>query len=115
GVARDSTTPARTTGRAGPATAGRGDRSPPRRSARPRRGGAADRRRAASASRADADRPSVDDGDLDRGDRRQVVGDLAPALTLVGAREHLARARSEVEAGHLVRVDRHSLAVYADL
>ena len=36
---------------------------------------------------------------LDRPDRRQVARDLAPALALVGAREDLAGARAEVEAG----------------
>ena len=46
--------------------------------------------------------------------RGQVAGDLAPALALVVAREHLARARAEVEAGDVERVDRHALAQHAE-
>ena len=53
--------------------------------------------------------------DLDRRDRRQVARDLVPALALVGAREHLAGARAEVEAGHVERVDRHPLAQHAEV
>ena len=45
----------------------------------------------------------------------QVARDLAPAVALVGAREHLAGARAEVEAGRVERVDRHPLAQHAEV
>src|SRR5262249_9138339 len=54
-------------------------------------------------------RPS-DDGHLDRGDPRQVAGDLVPALAFVHARVDLPGARPEVEAGRVLAVDRHSAA-----
>src|SRR2546430_12929872 len=53
---------------------------------------------------------SVEHHHVDRGDRRQIAGDLAPCLSLVGACEHLAGARAEVDARDVVLVDRHALA-----
>src|SRR4051812_1030896 len=53
---------------------------------------------------------SVEHHHVDGGDRRQIVGDLAPCLSLVGACEHLAGARAEVDARDVVLVDRHALA-----
>ena len=77
---------------------------------------AAGRGRAAAASRAGAGRPWLrEHRDLDRRDGGQVARDLVPALALVGAREHLAGARAEVEAGHVERVDRDALAQHAEM
>src|SRR5581483_5602604 len=57
----------------------------------------------------------VDDRDVDGGDRRQVARDLRPRLALVGAREDLAGARAEVDAGDVVRVHRHPLPENAEV
>src|SRR5581483_8788865 len=94
--------------------AGRGARASGRRAPRSRRSpspprprcSAAASGRAAAASSAGEPRP-LDHRHLDRRDRRQVRGDLAPALALVGARVDLTRARPEVEAGAVLGVDRH--------
>src|SRR2546423_9015572 len=64
--------------------------------------------------RTSATAPSVEDGNVHRRDRGEVVRDLAPGVALVGAREHLARARAEVDARDVVRVDRHPLPQNAD-
>src|SRR5207247_10046853 len=45
----------------------------------------------------------------------QVAADVAPALALVRAREHLAGARAEVEPRDVIRVDRHRPAEDADV
>ena len=96
--------PARTAGRAGRASARRAARSPRPRSPRRRRAGAAGPRKSGGsvAGRWSVGHGYVEHRDLDRRDRGQVARDLAPALALVGAREHLAGARAEVEAGHVV-------------
>src|ERR1700749_1940601 len=52
---------------------------------------------------------------VDRGNSRQVARNLAPCLALVGAREQLPCARAEVDAGDVVRVDRHPLAQHAEM
>ena len=53
--------------------------------------------------------------DLDRRDGGEVARDLAPALALVGAREDLARAGAEVQARHVVGVDREPLTQDAEV
>src|SRR5438093_1472977 len=58
---------------------------------------------------------SVEQRHVDRGDRGQVARDLAPRLALVRAREDLAGARAEVDAGNVVPVDGHGLAQDAEV
>src|SRR5579862_5762978 len=58
---------------------------------------------------------SVDLRDLDRPDRRQVAGDLRPRVALVGAREELAGARAEVEAGLVGAIERQRRAEDAEV
>src|SRR6476659_10759582 len=58
---------------------------------------------------------SVQHGHVDRGDPGEIAGDLVPRIALVRAREHLAGARAEVEAGDVVRVDYHRLPEHAEV
>src|SRR3954451_15766230 len=58
---------------------------------------------------------SIEDGHVYRGDRGQIVCDLAPRLALVSAGEDLTRARAEVDARGVVLVDRHPLAQHSEI
>src|SRR4051794_16839030 len=59
--------------------------------------------------------PSVDLDGLDAPDRRQVVGDPAPALALVRRAIQLPGARAEVDPGRIAAIDGQRLAEDADI